>query len=89
MLTEKNKITGSDDGTTVHMINFFNAIRGKEALTSPIEIAAVSNLLTNYANISYRIGKSFKIDTGTGRILDRNAMKLWSRDYEPGWEPKV
>jgi predicted dehydrogenase len=89
MLTEKNKITGSDDGTTVHMINFFNAIRGKEALTSPIEIGAVSNVLTSYANISYRIGKSFEVDSGTGRISDPEAMKLWSREYEPGWEPKI
>lgn len=37
------------------MINFFNAIRGKEMLNSPIEIGATSNLLTNY--IAFRIGK--------------------------------
>jgi hypothetical protein len=88
MLTEKNKITGSDDGTTVHMINFFNAIRGKEELTSPIETGAISNVLTNYANISYRIGKSIEVDSDTGRISNREAMKLWTREYEPGWEPK-
>jgi hypothetical protein len=89
LLKEKNKISGSDDGTTAHMINFFNTIRGKEKLNSPIEIGAVSNLLSNYANIAYRIGKPFEIDSKTGGILDRKAVKLWSREYEPDWEPKV
>ena len=28
-------------------------------------------------------------DENTGRIFDRDAMKLWSRSYEPGWEPKL
>lgn len=89
MIKEKSKVSGADDGTSLHLINFFNAIRGKERLTSPIEIAALSNLLINYANISYRTGKPFEVDTETGRIFDREAMKLWSREYEPGWEPKV
>jgi hypothetical protein len=83
------KVSDADDGTTVHMLNFFNTIRGKEKLTSPIEIGAISNLLSNYANIAFRIGKSFDIDSETGRIFDREAMKLWSREYEPGWEPKL
>ena len=56
-------------------------------INSPIEIGAVSNLLANYANIAYRIGKPFEVDAETGRIFDREAMKLWSRNYEPGWEP--
>ena len=29
------------------------------------------------------------VDENTGRIFDRDAMKLWSREYEPGWEPKL
>ena len=87
-LKKERKIeSGVDDGTSAHMLNFFNTIRGKDKLNSPIEIGAVSNMLPNYANIAYRIGKSFEIDSNTGRIFDRDAMKLWSRDYEPGWEP--
>ena len=46
-------------------------------------------MLTHYANISSRIGKSFEVDEKTGRIFDRDAMKLWSREYETGWEPKL
>ena len=34
-----------------------------------------------------KVIKSFDVDETTGRIFDREAMKLWSREYEPGWEP--
>jgi len=80
---------GGGDMTTMHVINFFETIRGKAELNSPIEQGAVSQMLTHYANISSRIGKSFDVDEKTGRIFDRDAMNLWSREYEPGWEPKL
>lgn len=80
---------GGGDLTTRHVCNFFECIRGKQQLASPIEVGAVSQMLTHYANISYRIKKGFNVDTNTGRIYDREAMKLWSRTYEPGWEPKL
>jgi hypothetical protein len=75
--------------TTKHVSNILYTIRGKEVLTSPIETDAVSQMLTHYANIAYRINKGFDIDEQSGRIYDRDAMKLWSRTYEPGWEPKL
>ncbi len=78
---------GGGDMTTGHVINFFDAVRGKEKLTAPIDDASISMAMVHYANIAYRIDKGFDVDEGTGRIFDRDAMKLWSRDYEPGWEP--
>lgn len=78
---------GGGDMTTGHVINFFDAVRGKEKLTAPIDDASISMAMVHYANIAYRIDKGFDVDDGTGRIFDRDAMKLWSRDYEPGWEP--
>ncbi len=80
---------GGGDMTTMHAMNFFDTIRGKAKLTSPIEQGVVSQLLTHYANIASRIGKSFDVDENSGRIYDRDAMKLWGREYEPGWKPKV
>ena len=77
---------GGGNATDKHVTNFFNAIRGKEDLRSPIEQGSISQTLTHYANISYRIGKSFDIDEESGLIYDRDAMKLWSREYEPGWK---
>ena len=80
---------GGGDLTSRHAVNFFETIRGNDALTSPIDQGAIVQLLTHYANIASRIGKSFGVDETTGRIFDRDAMKLWSREYEPGWEPKI
>ncbi|MFY0653402.1 MAG: Gfo/Idh/MocA family oxidoreductase [Cyclobacteriaceae bacterium] len=80
---------GGGDMSTIHAMNFFDAIRGKAELTSPIEQGAISQHLTHYANISSRLGKSFDVDEATGQIFDREAMKLWGREYEPGWEPNV
>ncbi len=77
---------GGGDMSTNHAVNFFNAIRSKEALRSPIEEGAISQMLTHYANIAYRINKGFNVDSNTGRIFDREAMGLWKRTYEPGWE---
>jgi hypothetical protein len=80
---------GGGDLTTRHAVNFFETIRGNDALTSPIDQGAIVQMLTHYANIASRIGKSFDVDETTGRIFDRDAMKLWSREYEPGWKPKL
>ena len=79
---------GGGDMSTLHTVNFFDAIRGKAELTSPIDEGAISQMLTHYANIASRIDDSFEIDETTGRIFNREAMKLWSRSYEPGWEIK-
>ena len=80
---------GGGDLTTAHMINFFETIRGKQTLNAPIDDASVSMAMVHYANIAYRIGKGFDIDTTSGRIYDRDAMKLWGREYESGWEINV
>lgn len=81
---------GGGDMTDTHVSNFFNVIRGKESLlNSPIEQGAISQMLTHYANISYRINKPFNVNTKDGHILDRDAMKLWDREYQKGWEPKL
>lgn len=80
---------GGGDMTTRHVMNFFETIRGKEELRAPIADASISQMLTHYANISSRIGKSFDVDENSGTIYDREAMSLWKRIYEPGWEPKL
>ncbi len=83
------KLKGAGDMTTKHLQNFMDSIRNGTNLNSPIDDAVVSQSLVHYANISYRSDRSLKIDEKTGRIKDANAMKLWSRNYEPGWEIKM
>jgi predicted dehydrogenase len=80
---------GGGDMSTLHVVNFFDAIRGKAKVRSAIDEGAKSVLLCHLANISYRINKSFQVNPQTGHVLDNEGLKYWKREYEPGWEPKV
>jgi hypothetical protein len=41
-------------------------------------------------NIAWRVGRDLKLDPANGHIIgDKEAQKLWAREYEKGWEPKV
>ncbi|WP_236980943.1 Gfo/Idh/MocA family protein [Membranihabitans maritimus] len=99
-LVRDSKSSGSESGTalggggsmsTMHVENFFDGIRGKAKLHSPIEEGAKSVLLCHLANIAYRSGEHMlECDPSNGHITNsRTAKKLWSREYEPGWEPKI
>jgi predicted dehydrogenase len=80
---------GGGDMTTLHVENFFDAIRGKTKPKSPVDEGAKSTHMCHLANIAYRTGKELVCDPENGHILDEEAMKLWGRTYEPGWEPKT
>lgn len=80
---------GGGDMSTAHVENFFDTIRGTGRLTAPIADGIITMAMVHYSNIAYRIGKGFDIDDATGRMYDREAMRLWGRDYEPGWEPTI
>ncbi|MCK5729667.1 MAG: Gfo/Idh/MocA family oxidoreductase [Draconibacterium sp.] len=80
---------GGGDMTTTHVVNFFDTIRGKGTLNSHIAEGVISQAMVHYANISYRIDKGFDVDDVSGRMYDKDAMKLWGRSYEPGWEPTL
>lgn len=74
----------------LHIQNFFSAIKKGTKLNSDILSGHQSTLLVQLGNISQRTGRALKVDPSNGRILnDKEAMKLWSREYEKGWEPKV
>ena len=81
---------GGGDMTTLHVVNFFDMIRGTaKQQSSPIDEGAKSVLMCHLANIAYRVNKPLDIDTKNGHIKDKEAMKLWSREYAKGWEPPV
>ncbi len=78
---------GLDD---THALNFIESVRGNAKLNAPITEGYQSTLLGLLGNIAHRTGHSVKVDPDTGRIVgDPDAQKLWSREYEPGWEPTV
>lgn len=73
-----------------HLANFRDAIRNGSSLNSPIEDANKSVVLCQLGNIAHRMGRTLNCDVNTGKIMnDEEAMTLWSREYEPGWEPTV
>ncbi|WP_340114187.1 Gfo/Idh/MocA family oxidoreductase [Maribellus mangrovi] len=80
---------GGGDASTAHVVNWFETIRGKDSLRSPIDVGAISQTMVHYANVAYRIGHGFDIDNKTGVMYDRDAMKLWGREYDPNWTPKI
>lgn len=81
---------GGGGMSTRHIVNFLETIRGNaEQQNSPIDEGAKSIHLCHLANIAYRTGKSLEVDTSNGHLNDREAMKLWDREYEPGWEPEL
>jgi predicted dehydrogenase len=81
----------SDKGTdAMHIGNFLDAIRTGKALNSEIEEGHKSTLLCHLGNIAQRTGRTLTCDPKDGRILgDKDALALWQREYEKGWEPKV
>jgi predicted dehydrogenase len=80
---------GGGEMSTAHVVNLLDAIRGKTALKAPIEEGIISMSMVHYSNIAYRIRKGFDVDDASGKIYDREAMQLWGREYEPGWEPRI
>jgi len=82
------QLGGEGEMSTAHVDNFFNTIRGKASLNAPIDDAAVSMAMVHYINLAYRVGEDFNINAD-GSIDHKKAMKLWSRDYENGWKPKL
>ena len=73
-----------------HMQNFLDGIRKDTKLISDILSGHQSTLLCQLGNIALRTGHTLNINPENGHILnDPEAMKYWTREYQPGWEPKV
>jgi predicted dehydrogenase len=79
-------ITGMDN---YHMQNFVDAVQKGSSLNSPIDEAIKSTLLCHLGNMAQHTGETLHVDTNTGKPTSTEAMKLWGRSYEKGWEPKV
>jgi predicted dehydrogenase len=83
---------GNDVGEGRHVANFVAAIRNDKPLNlnAEIDTAHKSTLLCHLGNIAQRTVGSIECNSATGHIKGNPAaMKLWSREYEEGWEPKV
>ena len=70
-----------------HIRNFVEAVRAHDPsrVHSPVVDSVRSSLMTHLGNLSVRSGLTLHVDTKTGMPAEREAMKYWSREYEPGW----
>jgi predicted dehydrogenase len=74
----------------LHVRNFVDAIRTGSPLASPISEGHKSVALLHLGNIAQRVGRVLNCSPADGHILnDDAAMRLWQREYEPGWAPAV
>jgi predicted dehydrogenase len=77
-------------GDAEHLKDFLKCVKSGARPHSDIEGAHQSTLLCHLGNIAHRTGRALSCDPKSGRIAgDAEAMKLWGREYEKGWEPKV
>lgn len=80
-------IRGGGSLTELHMANFFAAIRDGAQQYSPIDEGHKSTLLCHLGNIAQHTGRALICDPSNGHIQgDEEAMAMWGRSYEPGWE---
>lgn len=87
--TDNRSGAGWLDATGRHIENFADAIRAADPLAARAhaDIGTKSTFLSLAANVAQTTGETLKICPTTGKLLSGGeAAKLWSREYEKGWE---
>jgi hypothetical protein len=85
-----NDLLSRDSMTDLHFGNLIAAIRTGEPLHSPIAIGNISVTILQLSNIAWIVNRELNLDTSNGQIKDdAEAMTMWSREYEKGWEVTV
>jgi predicted dehydrogenase len=82
-------VTGGGSLDDLHIANFISGLNAGAQLNAPIDDASISVTTCHLGNMAQRTGQALHIDPATGKPAEAAAMELWSRDYEPGWEPQV
>jgi hypothetical protein len=76
--------------TSAHFANFIAGIRTGQKLNAPVAVGNVTVTMLQLSNIAWTVQHELKLDPSDGHVLDDSgAMKLWSREYEKGWEPRI
>ena len=89
--TSTADLVGRDSMTDLHFANFIAGIRTGAKLNAPIEVGNVAVTMLQLSNIAWEVNRELALDASNGGKIqnDADAMKLWSRDYEPGWAPHL
>ncbi len=87
--TTSADLTGRDAMTDAHFANFITGIQKGEPLHSPVAVGNVAVTMLQLSNIAWEVQRQLQTGPGGQIRNDDEAMKLWGRTYEPGWEPRV
>jgi predicted dehydrogenase len=88
--TSSGDLTGRDSMTDAHFANFIAAVRKGEKLNAPISVGNVAVTMLQISNIAWEVNRELQLDARNGQIQnDSAAMKMWGREYEKGWEPRL
>lgn len=88
--TPSADLVGADSMTDAHFANFIAGIRKGEKLNAPISVGNVAVTMLQLSNIAWEVNRELHLQTKDGRIEnDSEAMKMWGREYEKGWAPRV
>lgn len=86
----RNTTSPSEALDVVHFVNFLDSIRDNKIPNADVESGHKSTLWVQLGNIAQRVGHTLNINQENGHIVNNpEAQKLWSREYEKGWELKV
>ena len=89
-LQGRNTASPSLGMDSLHVADFLDALKNNRRPNCDVELGYKSVVAMQLGNIAWRVGRDLKIDPKNGHILDdKEAQKLWGREYEKGWEPKV
>ena len=85
-----NTTSPGEELDAIHVLNFLENIRNNRKPFADALNGHKSTLWMQLGNIAQRVGHTLNIDPSNGHILgDNEAMKLWGREYEKGWEPTI
>ena len=88
--TLSSDLIGADSMTDAHFANFIAGIRSGERLHAPIEVGNVAVTMLQLSNIAWEVNRELRLDPADGKIQnDAQAMTMWGREYEKGWEPRI
>ena len=88
--TSSADLVGRDSMTDAHFANFIAGIRNGEKLHAPIAVGNVAVTMLQLSNVAWEVNRELHLDQKDAQIQgDSEAMKMWGREYEKGWEPHV
>ena len=88
--TSSADLVGRDSMTDAHFANFIAGIRNGEKLHAPIAVGNVAVTMLQLSNVAWEVNRELHLDQKDAKIQgDSQAMKMWGREYEKGWEPHV